>query len=403
MKYNFDAIINRQDTNAVSIDGFRKYLLDTNEVSELPYPDNELIIMWVADMSFATAPEIIEALLKRVKHGIFGYTEISDSTYKKAFTNWAESKYEWTINPDHIVTSQGVVPALYDLISYLCMPYEKILTLTPSYAYFKLAADFNGNELITSRLICENGSYFIDFDDIRKQIKAHKISLFVLCSPHNPTGRLWTNAELKELGEICLENNVVIIADEIHCDILRKGKKFTPMAKLFPDSDQIITCMAPSKTFNLAGFMFANIIIPNDDLRAKWLQKHHGSENPLSLTAAQAAYSHGQDWLDALTQYLDTNFMFLDNYLKENLPKTVFKIPEATYLAWIDVRAYFQKEEDLTFFFANKAGVLLEGGNMFVENGTGHIRLNLACPKSILEESLGRISEAIKRHIEKDL
>lgn len=190
MEYNFDEIINRQDTNAVSIDGFRKYLLNRNEVSELPYADNELIIMWVADMAFATAPEIIEALLKRVKHGIFGYTGILDSTYKKAFTNWAKSKYEWTINPDHIVTSQGVVPALYDLISYLCMPDEKILALTPSYAYFKLAADFNGNELITSQLICEKGNYFIDFEDIRAQIKAHNISLFILCSPHNPTGRL---------------------------------------------------------------------------------------------------------------------------------------------------------------------------------------------------------------------
>lgn len=397
MKYNFDAIINRQGTNAVSIDGFRAYLLGKNKKWELPCPDNELIIMWVADMSFATASEIIEALEKRVKHGIFGYTEIFDSAYKQAFTNWAKSKYEWAINPNHIVTSQGVVPALYDLIPYICMPDEKILTLTPSYAYFKRAANYNNIELLTSNLICTEGDYFIDFDNIRAQIKAHKISLFILCSPHNPTGRLWTNAELKELGEICLENNVKIIADEIHCDILRKGKSFTPLAKLFPDSDQIITCMAPSKTFNLAGLMFANIIIPNDGLRAKWLHNHHGSQNPLSLTAAQAAYTHGQDWLDELTEYLDTNFKFLHDFLALNLPKAIFQIPEATYLAWIDVSAYFTKEEDLTLFFANKAGVLLEGGNMFVDNGTGFIRLNLACPKSVLEESLRRIIEAIKK------
>jgi cystathionine beta-lyase len=188
---------------------------------------------------------------------------------------------------------------------------------------------------------------------------------------------------------------VMIISDEIHCDLLRSGKKFTPLAKLFPESDQIITCMAPSKTFNLAGFMLANIIIPNDDLRKTWKEKQLPIENPLSIVAAQTAYSEGQNWLSKLTIYLDANFIFLQKYLQTNLPKAIFHIPDSTYLAWVDVGAYFQKNENLTLFFANQAGVLLEGGNMFVANSDGYIRLNLACPKARLEEGLIRIAKAI--------
>jgi len=187
----------------------------------------------------------------------------------------------------------------------------------------------------------------------------------------------------------------MIISDEIHCDILRKGNHFTPLAKLFPESDQIITCMAPSKTFNLAGLMFANLIIPNAALRTQWINNHFSSENPLSITAARAAYTSGHAWLDELTLYLDDNFKFLKDYLAVHLPKAVFTIPEATYLAWINISAYFSDEENVALFFANKAGVLLEGGNMFVSNAKGYIRLNLACPRSRLEEGLRRISESM--------
>jgi cysteine-S-conjugate beta-lyase len=351
--------------------------------------------MWVADMEFATCPEIIDALKARVEHGIFGYTEIFNAEFKSSFINRAKSRYDWKIEREHIVTSQGVVPALYDLIEYICKPDEKILILTPSYSYFKSAADAKGIELLTCDLICKEGSFFMDFKDIRAKIKNNKVSLFILCSPHNPTGRIWTDTELKELGEICLENHVTIISDEIHCDILRKGNHFTPLAKLFPESDRIITCMAPSKTFNLAGLMFANLIIPNDALRAQWIKNHFSSENPLSITAAQAAYTKGHAWLNELTLYLDCNFEFLKNYLAVHLPKAVFTIPEATYLAWINVSAYFPDEENIALFFANKAGVLVEGGNMFVSNANGYIRLNLACPRSRLEEGLKRITEAL--------
>ena len=395
MNYNFDEIINRQGTNAMSTDGFREYLFGGREDLDLPCADEELISMWIADMEFATAPEIMKGIQDRLSQRIFGYSQVFDPKYIEAFLNWTTSRYGWAFEPEHLVTSPGVVPALFDLIGYLCQPDEQVLIMTPSYAFFKHAADYNEIEMVTSDLICEAGYYSVDFEDFRKKVELEKVTLFILCSPHNPTGRVWTTEELKKIGHLCLENNVTIIADEIHCDLLRKGKTFVPLAKLFPDTYQIITCMSPSKTFNLAGFQFANIIIPNEELREKWQHHHLPVENPLSIAAAQAAYADGQEWLEQLSEYLDENFIFLEKYLKEHLPEAKFKISEATYLAWINVSAYFEEEENLTLFFANHAGVLLEGGNMFVANSEGYIRLNLACPRVRLVEGLEKISGAI--------
>ena len=395
MKYNFDKIIDRRNTNAMSMEGFRAYLFDENDELDFPCADDEFISMWIADMEFASPPEISEALKKRIDHGIFGYSQIFDPKYKSSFLDWTTSRYDWSFDTNHLVTSKGIIPALFALIEYICQPDEKVLIVTPSYAFFKHAADHNDRTLVTSDLICEAGHYAMDFEDLRNKAADEKVKLCIVCSPHNPTGRIWEDDELKKLGEICLENKVMIIADEIHCDLLRSGKKFTPMAKLFPTSDQIITCMAPSKTFNLAGFMISNIIIPNDELRNKWKEKQLPIDNPLSIVAAQTAYSEGQEWLSQLTLYLDENFSFLQNYLKEHLPKALFHIPDSTYLAWVDVSAYFPKNENLTLFFANQAGVLLEGGNMFVANSDGYIRLNLACPRIRLKEGLDRITQAI--------
>lgn len=394
-KYNFDKIINRQGSNAMGVDGFRDYLFDENDQLNFPCEDHEFISMWVADMEFATSPDILNAIKKRVDHGILGYSKIFDTKYKESFIQWTKSKYGYAFNKEHIVASQGVLPALYDLIEYLCEPGEKALTMTPSYAFFKHAMDYNSRELVITDLICNDGEYDMDLEDIRKKTSDEKVTLCIFCNPHNPTGRLWTEAELKELGKICFENNVVIISDEIHCDLLRKGRVFTPLEKLFPESDYIVTCMAPSKTFNLAGIMLANIVIPNDNLRDKWNEKHPFFENPLSIAAAQAAYTHGKGWLNELTDYLDDNFEFLCDYLEKHLPKAKFRIPDSTYLAWINVGAYFPKNQNLTLFFANNSGVLLEGGHMFVSNANGYIRLNVACPRSRLEEGLSRISKAI--------
>ena len=395
MRYDFDEIIDRRGTNAMNTDGFRDYIFNAPETMEFPYADDEFIRMWVADMEFATPKVIIDAVKERLDRRIFGYTQIFDKNYYKVFSEWTKKMYGWTFPKEHLVTSPGVIPALYELVGHLCKPDEKVLIFTPSYAFFKHAADYNNVELVTSDLKNDNGVYKMDFDDFEAKAQDPKTVLCIFCNPHNPTGRVWTEDELRRVGDICLKNNLWVISDEIHCDLLRSDKKHIPLSKIFPDSDRIITAMAPSKTFNMAGLMLSNIIIPNETLRKTWLDRHYPFENPLSITATQAAYGHGFDWLVELKKYLDGNFEFTKRYLDQNLPETKFVISEATYLAWVNIDPYLPGEENLSLFFANNAGVLLEGGNMFVGNSDGYIRLNLACPRSILEEGLKRIKEAV--------
>ncbi len=402
MTYNFDEIIDRKQTNALSIEGFRGYLFGDYENLEFPLPDQDLIKMWVADMEFKTAPEIIDGIRKRIEHGIFGYTLSSEESYSRLIVDWIEERHNFLYNHEHIVSSKGVIPALFYLLRQLCKQGEKAMIMTPSYAFFKHAADANNIELVYTNLISDDGHFYMNFDDIRSKVSDKELTTLIFCSPHNPTGRLWTAEELKELGDICFQNGVTIISDEIHCDLVRNGAIFTPFQRVFPGSDQIVTCISASKTFNLAGLLLSNAIIPNDTLRRQWLADHLPIQNPLSLAAYKAAYTAGRPWLEALTKYLDSNFEEVDNFIRNRLPKARFTIPESTYLAWINVDAYFEKREvkDLTLFFAQKAGVLLEGGNMFVANSDGYIRLNLACPQRRLMEGMERIAKAL---IENDI
>ena len=396
MKYDFDQIIDRKGTNALNTDGFRDYIFHAPPTMEFPYKDDEFIRMWVADMEFATPPEIIQAVKDRLDRKIFGYTKIFDPEYYAPFRGWAQRRYGWTIPKETIFTSPGVIPALFELVEYLCKPGDKVLILTPSYAFFKHAVEYNHLELVTSDLTEKDGHYSMDFSDLERKAKDEKVSLCILCNPHNPTGRVWSPEELRRFGDICLANGLWIISDEIHCDLLRQGQTHTPLAKLFPDTGRIVTCMAPSKTFNLAGFMFAHVMMSDPGLIRTWNQRHFPMENPLSMTAAHAAYASGEPWLEQLCCYLDDNFRFTRDYLAEHLPAAGFRISEATYLAWVDIGAYLPSEPDLPLFFANRAGVLLEGGDMFVAHSAGHIRLNLACPKAVLAEGLERIAAALK-------
>ncbi|AET60925.1 aminotransferase class I and II [Paenibacillus terrae HPL-003] len=395
MKYDFDEVIDRRGTNAMNTDGFREYIFKAEGDMVFPYKDDEFIRMWIADMEFATPPEIIEAIKERLDKRIFGYSQVFDPNYYLAVVGWTQRYYNWTFSQEELVTSPGIIPALYELAEYICKSDEKVLILTPSYAFFKAAADYNGLELVCSELMNQEGHYTINYEDLEAKARDEKVSLCIFCNPHNPSGRVWTTEELQRVGKICLENEVWIISDEIHCDLLRNGQVHTPMAKLFPDSDRIITCMAPSKTFNMAGLMFSNVIIPNETLRGTWKARHYGFENPLSIVATQAAYLHGDEWLRQLKIYLDENFIYTKQYLNRYLPEAIFHIPEATYLAWVDISAYVPNEENLPLFFANHAGVLLEDGKMFVANAEGYIRLNLACPRSMLEEGLRRICKML--------
>ncbi|MCF7754021.1 MULTISPECIES: MalY/PatB family protein [Paenibacillus] len=395
MKYDFDEIIDRKNTNAMSTDGFKEYIFKASNDMTFPFKDDEFIRMWVADMEFATPPEIIQSVKDRLDKRTLGYTKVFDPDYYLSVVQWTQDHYDWSFQKEHLVTSPGIIPALYELVEYICKPDEKVLIVTPSYAYFKHAVDFNHVELVTSDLVNQQGYYTMDYADIELKVRDEKVSLCIFCNPHNPAGRVWTPEELRKFGEICLENDVMIISDEIHCDLLRNDMVHTPLAKVFPNTDKIISCMAPSKTFNMAGMMLSNIIIPNDELRALWKARHYSMENPLSIAATQAAYQHGDEWLRQLKTYLDDNFLFTQQYLENHLPQAVFRVPEATYLAWVDIRAYLPNEENMSLYFANNAGVLLEGGSMFVANADGYIRLNLACPRATLEEGLKRICEVL--------
>ena len=395
MGYNFDEIIDRRHTNATSVEGFKRNLLGDPDFP-LPCPDDEVVRMWVADMEFSAPDCILKAMHARVDERIFGYTRIYEPDYYEAFSAWCRRLYGWDFPQEQLVISHGIIPALYELAGRLCREGDKLLILTPTYEPFWGAAQYNRLGCVCSDLVNTDGDYTIDFDDFARKAADPAVKVCLFCNPHNPTGRVWTKDELRRAGEICLQNGLWVVSDEIHCDLLRTGLRHTPLASLFPDSRRIVTCMAPSKTFNIAGLHFSNIIIPDEGLRSQWKTSHDGNENPLSMAAALAAYRDGYDWMMALRAYLDGNMQYLGDFLAENLPKAVYRVPQATYLAWVDLGAYTAPGTDLVKFFAAKAGVLLEAGSSFIRNSGTYVRLNVACPRSMLEEGLRRIARAVK-------
>lgn len=398
MKYNFDEIIDRQHTNAINTDGFRQYMFQSDPNKKLKYKDDELVRMWIADMEFGVAPPILDAIRDRLDRRILGYTRLFDADYYEAFSKWCKEKYDWHFEAEELVISPGVIPALYQFIEDLVGKDEKVLTMTPAYGHFLSATNYNKVKLVTSALMDKKGYFEIDFEDLERKASDPTVKVMILCNPHNPTGRVWTQQELQKIAEIVEKNDLWIISDEIHCDLLRTGVRHIPMGKIMPTYNKLMTCMSASKTFNLAGLSFSNIIIRDAKEREHFIarDKTIGSLNPLSIAGHQAAYEKGGEWLDQLKQYIDENFAYVKQFVDQHLPKAIFEIPEATYLAWVDLNAYFTQEEDLVDIFA-KEGVLLESGDkLFVGNAQGYIRLNLAMPRSIIEEGLKRIHKAIQ-------
>ena len=403
MKYNFDEIIDRRNTNALNTDGFRGYIFHAGPEMKFPYADDEFVRMWVADMEFATPPEICEAIKKRVEKRIFGYSCVYSDDYYQAFSAWCRKMYDWDFPKEELTFSPGIIPALYQLLESLLTKNEKVLMVAPAYGYFQHAAEYNCVEYVCSDLkIDKNGYFTIDFDDFAKKAADPLVKLVLWCNPHNPSGRMWTEEELKRVAEIVEKHNLWLISDEIHCDIIRNGRKHIPMGKVMPDYGKLITCMSASKTFNMAGLMFAEIVIRDKHLRdiyVAYTDSYAMNVNPLSIAAHEAAYRHGYEWLNELKTYLDGNFAFLKGFLTKEFPKIVYNIPEATYLAWVDMNPYLGDVENIPDFMANEAGVLLEGGDaLFVDNAKGFIRLNLAMPKSIIKTGLERIRDAVKKH-----
>lgn len=400
MQYNFDEIISRENTNSISYEGWINNIYGKNPPPALPFLQKDYIRLWVADMDFSTPPEVLDAIRARLDRKILGYTVVFDPEYHTVLKNWFLKRYHWAIRTEEIVISPGVVPALNRLVPLLTAENESVLICTPSYAPFKGAADYSQRRIFYSKLKNNSGHYEVDFEDLERQMTdpEKNINLFILCNPHNPSGRIWTEKELREIARICLQNNVWIISDEIHCDLLRKGNHHIPLATLFPESDRIITCTAPSKTFNMAGNLMSHIFIPNAGIRRKWDRLYHELNSPLSIAATKAAYELGEEWLEELKSYLDGNFRHMKERLGALLPMAKFQIPEATYLGWLDLSAYRDKipeGENFTAFFAKKAGVIAEGGEIFVDNGENHLRINVACPRAILEEGLKRIAKTL--------
>ena len=390
---DFDRIVDRRNTKSL------KY--DFAEKRGMP---KDLLPLWVADMDFKTSSYVQDALAKQVEHGIFGYSDTL-TPYFEIVRSWMKRHHDWDVEEDWLVKTPGIVFALAMAVRAFTEPGDAVLIQQPVYYPFSEVISDNGRKIVSSDLYAgEDNRYHIDFEDFEQKIRDNQVKLFFLCNPHNPVARVWTREELTRMGEICQKYQVKVVSDEIHADFVFKGKHqvFAAISKEF--ADFTITCTSPSKTFNLAGMMISNVIIRDEGLKEIWLGRHYNFDNPLSIAAAQAAYEKGEPWLEELRAYLDENFRFTGEYLKEHLPKAKYRVSEATYLAWVDLNAYFEPDEHLPLFFAYKAGVLLEGGNMFVQNSDGFIRLNLACPKATLAEGLRRICEAVNtKHTEKYL
>ena len=340
MTYNFDEIIDRRHTNALNTDGFRGYIFHAGPEKVFAFKDEEFVRMWVADMEFGVAPEILDALRARIDRRIFGYTGLYDDEYYHAFSNWCKDHYDWHFPKEQLCISPGIIPALYQLTEMLCTADEKVLLNTPAYGYFLHAAEYAGVDVLTSPLHKKaDGTFAVDFEDFERKCADPACKLVFWCNPHNPTGRMWTEEELRRVAAIIEKYNLWVVSDEIHCDLIRCGRRHIPMAKVMDSYPKLITCMAPTKTFNMAGLAFSNIIIRDPALRARYQErdKLFGMVNPMSLTAAQAAYAHGGAWHEALKQYLDENFAFVKAFLARELPEAVMYIPEATYLAWVDL------------------------------------------------------------------
>ncbi|WP_455674631.1 MalY/PatB family protein [Phocaeicola sp.] len=388
MKYNFDEVIPRRGTHS--------YKWDTAK-------EEGILPMWVADMDFRTAPQVIEALRKRVEHGIFGYTKVPTAYYEAA-VNWFARRHSWQIEKDWIIYTSGVVPALSAIIKALTMPGDGVLVQTPVYNCFFSSIRNNGCEVITSPLIYTDKTYRIDFEDLERKATHPKVKILLLCNPHNPAGRVWTQEELTRIGEICLRNNVLVVADEIHCELVFSGHIYTPFASISEEFlMNSITCLSPSKAFNLASLQIANIISADEDVRRKIDKAININEvcdvNPFGVEALIAAYNHGEKWLEELKLYLAMNYSCLKAYFNEHLPQFPVTVLEGTYLVWVDCSKLGLSSKEIAKALLEEGKLQVNDGDMYGEAGEGFIRINIACPRQVLMDGLNRLRQVLKRTI----
>lgn len=389
MNYNFDIVINRKNTKSLKYD----FAVERHRPSDI-------LPLWVADMDFQTAPEIIEDLHKCIAHGIYGYSE-AKTDYFDAIYNWFNKRHQWKIQNDWLVKTPGVVFALATAVKAYTKIHDHVLILSPVYYPFYEVIEDNERQLITSSLVLNNGHYEIDFDDFEQKIQNYDVQLFLLCSPHNPVGRVWKKEELLRLGEICLKHNVKIVSDEIHNDFVFPGYKHYVFASLKDEFlENTITCTAPTKTFNLAGLQISNIIIANKTLKKQFektiAKAGYSQSNLMGLVACQSAYEHGEKWLCELNEYLKGNLDFLRDFIQREIPEIVLIEPEGTYLIWLDFRKLNLTEKELGNLIIHQAHLWLDRGSMFGKEGIGFQRINIACPRQILERALNQLKIAIE-------
>lgn len=391
MKYNFDEIIERRNTLS------KKW--NPNFYKDTFNGKTDLLPLWVADMDFKVAPPILESLSEIINHGVLGYTAPDEKCYD-AIINWNKRRKNADIKKEWIVFTSGVVPAINFIIQTFTKEQDSVLIQTPVYHPFRLSTENNNRKVIENPLMNNNGHYEINFEDFEQKIIKHNVKLFILCNPHNPVGRVWSKDEIEKMAKICLKHNVLTISDEIHSDLIFKENKFHSFLTLdHKYMENAIVCTAPSKTFNLAGLQTSIIIIPNKVIREKYQHTlaNVRLENPntFGIEAIKAGYNKSEQWLEELMGYLDNNRKFIKEYLDKNIPLAKYKLPEGTYLAWIDLNEVLPKDEKIEDFFENKAKVAIDYGYWFGEQGKGFIRLNFACPQQILKEALDRIKNAL--------
>ncbi|MCL1991993.1 MAG: pyridoxal phosphate-dependent aminotransferase [Spirochaetes bacterium] len=384
MKFDFDRVTERRGTDSIKYD-FAK---------ERGKPEG-LLPMWIADMDFPAPPLVLADIQKTVSHGIFGYTDVKDDYYD-ALAGWFQGRLGYRITREEVVKTPGVVFALACAIRAYTKPGDAVMVQTPVYYPFYNVIRDNGRELVKNPLACRDGRYSVDFEDFERKVSEREVKLFILCSPHNPVGRVWSREELEAMNAICENHGVIVVSDEIHCDLVWPGHSHTVFGGI---NENAVICTAPSKTFNLAGLQASNIFVKNAELRRllelEISRSGYSQLNTIALAACKSAYRHGGAWLDALKAYLAKNIDFVRSFLPEKMPQVKLVEPEGTYLLWLDFRELGLSPNALDSLIAEKAGLWLSAGTTFGDEGAGFQRVNIACPKAMLDAAFARLAKAV--------
>ena len=388
MQYNFDEIVDRSNTDCVKLEKMKAL-----------FGRDDLIPLWVADMDFKSPPAIIRALEERVAHGIYGYTLPSEA-YTRSIVGWLSRHHRWEVNPSHINFVPGVVKGFAFAIDEFTEKGDKVIIQPPVYHPFRIVTRSLEREVVNNPLILEEGRYRMDFEGLREILSKERCKMLILCNPHNPGGRVWSAGELKELAEICHARDVLVVSDEIHSDMALGAHRHIPFATVSPEAEAIsLTLMAPSKTFNIAGIVSSFAVIPNKEIRERYLAYLEPRElqqgTLFAFTATRAAYEECDDWLRQMLDYVQENVRFVDEFLREHIPAIEAMIPEASFLVWLDCRKLGLSQRDLVSLFVDKAGLALNDGTMFGSEGQGFMRLNVGTPRHVLEKALNNLKNAV--------